>query len=435
MKNTIAIIGRPNVGKSTIFNRIVGERKAIVDDISGVTRDRIYGEGEWNGKRFNLIDTGGFVANSDDVFEAAIRDQVRIAIEEADVILFITDVTTGITNLDDSVADLLRRSNKKVVLAVNKVDNTYRMYEANEFYSLGFENIHFISSISGAGTGDLLDALVEPLDGIQEDPIEQRIPKICILGQPNVGKSSMVNALMGEERNIVTDIAGTTRDTINSYYNKFGKEFILIDTAGIRRKNKVHENLEFYSVIRAIKAIDEADVCVIMIDANKGIEAQDLTLYSLAVKKKKGIILVVNKWDLLEKETNTLRDYEVRLKEKLAPFNDIPIVFTSTLEKQRIHKLIETLLEVYQNKYKRVQTSKLNEFIKHVTELHHPPSHRGNFITIKYSTQLPSSPPAFVFFSNYPKQIGTSYRNFLENQIRKEYDFKGVPIQIFFREK
>ncbi|MBP7477932.1 MAG: ribosome biogenesis GTPase Der [Chitinophagales bacterium] len=434
MGSTVAIIGRPNVGKSTIFNRLIEQRKAIIDDMSGVTRDRIYGESEWGGKVFNIIDTGGFVPNSVDVFESAIREQVLIAMEEASLILFMVDVTTGITDLDDAVATLLRKNKKDVILVVNKVDNTQRLYDGSEFYSLGFENIFFISSISGAGTGDLLDAIALKVDGKEEENLEG-IPKVAIIGQPNVGKSSMINALLGEERNIVTNVAGTTRDTINSRYNKFDKEFILIDTAGIRRKNKVSENLEFYTVIRAIKAMDEADIIILMVDARTGLEGQDMSLYKLAEKKRKGIILVVNKWDLVTKETNTMKGFEEQLRTKLAPFNDIPIIFTSVHEKQRIYNVIENIFTVYENLHKKIKTSVLNDFLKKITDKHAPPSHRGSFVTIKYVTQLPAFVPTFAFFSNYPKQIGESYRHYIENQMREEFDFKGVPINVFFREK
>lgn len=434
MGSTVAIIGRPNVGKSTLFNRLTEERKAIVDDISGVTRDRIYGEVEWGGKIFNLIDTGGFVPSTSDVFELAIRDQVKIAIEEASLLLFMVDVTTGITDLDDSVADLLRKSNKEVILIVNKVDNPERMYQANEFYSLGFTNMFFVSSISGTGTGEILDAIIERVEG-KDESYNEEIPRVAIVGQPNVGKSSMVNAFLGEDRNIVTNIAGTTRDTINAHYNKFNREFILIDTAGIRRKSKVHENLEFYSVIRAIKAMDEADIIVIMIDAKAGIAAQDMSLYKLAQKKKKGILMVVNKWDTVEKENNTLKNYEEALRKKLAPFNDIPILFTSVIEKQRIFNVIEAVFQVNENLRRKIATSKLNDFLHKALEQHSPPSYRGTFVKIKYVTQLPSKVPSFAFFCNYPKYLPESYKNYLENKLRQEFDFTGVPVNIFFREK
>ena len=350
MSKLIAIVGRPNVGKSTLFNRLIGERKSIIDDMSGVTRDRIYGNTDWNGRNVSVVDTGGFVKNSNDVFEAAIRLQVQIAIDEADVILFMTDVTTGITDYDEAVADMLRRTKKPVILTVNKVDNGTRQLAANEFWSLGFENTFFLSSITGSGTGDLLDAIMDVLPPDDDDNYDIDLPKVAILGRPNVGKSSFVNALLDEDRNIVTDIAGTTRDAIHTRYTKFGHDFILIDTAGIRKKSKVHEDLEFYSVIRAIKSIEETDVCLLMIDATVGLEAQDMSIYSLIIKRKKGVVLLVNKWDLMEKETNTARDYEKVLREKLAPFNDIPILFISTIEKQRIFKAVELLMEVHKNR-------------------------------------------------------------------------------------
>jgi GTP-binding protein len=437
MSFTVAITGRPNVGKSTFFNRLLEQRKAIVDDVSGVTRDRQYGVAEWIGKSFNLIDTGGFVPQSDDVFEIEIAKQVNIAIQEANVIIFMVDVSTGITNLDESMADLLRRSHKPVFLAVNKVDNHNRMLEASEFYSLGFEHIFFLSSISGSGTGELLDAVVNEMkdDGDNVTDTTEGTPKFAIIGQPNVGKSSLLNALVGQERTIVSDIAGTTRDTIHTHYNLYNKEFILIDTAGIRRKTKVHEDLEFYSVIRAIKAIDEADICLLLIDAGKGITAQDLSIYSLAVNKGKGIVVLVNKWDLIEKETNTARDYEKDLKERLAPFNDVPIIFISVTEKQRIFKSIEAALEVYENKFRKVPTSQLNDIMLKAVEQFHPPVVRGNSVKIKYVTQLPTHTPSFAFFCNYPDDIKAPYRNYLENKLREKFHFKGVPVRLFFRKK
>ena len=434
MANIVAIVGRPNVGKSTFYNRMVGGRQAIVDDISGVTRDRMYGTCEWNGKSFTVIDTGGFVKNSDEVFESAIRNQVKIAIEEATIIVFVVDVSTGITDLDEQMAQMLRRSDKPVLLAVNKVDNHQRMLDANEFWSLGFEETFFIAAISGSGTGDLLDGVTEKLHDDVE-PSEGDLPKFAIVGRPNVGKSSLTNALLGVERNIVTPIAGTTRDPIHSTYSKFGKEFVLIDTAGIRKKRKVHEDLEFYSVMRAIRAIEESDVCFLMVDAQTGIEAQDMSIFNLAKKRNKGIVLLVNKWDLVEKETNTARDYEVELKKKLAPFVDLPIVFISALEKQRIFKAIEAGIAVYENRSQKIRTSVLNEIIGEAIEAYEPPSHKGRFVKIKYITQLPTYYPAFAFFCNYPKYIKESYRNYLENQLRKHFNFKGVPIGIFFRKK
>jgi GTP-binding protein len=436
MSFTVAITGRPNVGKSTFFNRMLEQRKAIVDDLSGVTRDRQYGVAEWAGKSFNIIDTGGFVANSDDIFEIEIAKQVNIAISEADAIIFMVDASSGITNLDESMADLLRRSHKPVHLAVNKVDNHERLMEASEFYSLGFENIFFLSSISGSGTGELLDAVISTMDPDADAIVEDEgIPKFAIIGQPNVGKSSLLNSLIGQERTIVSDIAGTTRDTIHTHYNLYNKEFILIDTAGLRKRAKVHEDLEFYSVIRAIKAMDEADICLLLLDAGKGIGAQDLAIYSLAVKKGKGIVVLVNKWDLIEKETNTARDYEKELRQRLAPFNDVPIIFISVIEKQRIFKSIEAALEVYENKKKKVATSKLNDVMLKAVEQYHPPVVRGNAIKIKYVTQLPTHTPSFAFFCNYPDDVKTPYKNYLENKLRENFDFKGVPVRLFFRKK
>ncbi|MFN8246919.1 MAG: ribosome biogenesis GTPase Der [Ferruginibacter sp.] len=438
MSFTVAITGRPNVGKSTFFNRLLEQRKAIVDDQSGVTRDRQYGEAEWTGKKFNVIDTGGFVAGSDDVFEREIRKQVIIALEEANAVVFMVDASTGITNLDESMADLLRRSSKPVFLAVNKVDNHSRLMEASEFYSLGFEHIFFLSSVSGSGTGELLDAIAEliPAQGSEDENPASELLKFAIIGQPNVGKSSLLNALVGTERTIVSDIAGTTRDTIHTHYNLFNKEFILIDTAGIRRKSKVHEDLEFYSVIRAIKAMDEADVCLLLLDADKGITAQDLAIYSLAEKKGKGIVVLVNKWDLVEeKGTNTARDYENELKKRLAPFNDVPVVFISVLEKQRIFKSIEMALQVYENRNPNVPTSQLNDVMLKAVEAYHPPVVRGNAIKIKYVTQLPTKTPTFAFFCNFPDDIKTPYKNYLENKLRENFQFTGVPVRLFFRKK
>ncbi|MCX6323731.1 MAG: ribosome biogenesis GTPase Der [Sphingobacteriales bacterium] len=436
MSFTVAITGRPNVGKSTFFNRLLEERKAIVDDVSGVTRDRQYGVAEWAGKSFNLIDTGGFVARSEDVFEKEIAKQVHIAIDESNVILFMVDASTGITNLDEAMADMLRRSDKPVLLVVNKVDNHNRLMEASEFYSLGFDQIFFLSSISGSGTGELLDAINALIpDEPAADENVVALPKFAIIGQPNVGKSSLLNALIGSERTIVSDIAGTTRDTIHTHYNLFNKEFILIDTAGIRRKTKVHEDLEFYAVIRAIKAMDEADVCLLLLDAGKGITAQDLSIFSLAVKKGKGIVVLVNKWDLVEKETNTSRDYEKDLKKRLAPFSDVPILFISVTEKQRIFKSIEAALEVYDNRHRKVATSKLNEVMLKAIEHYHAPVVRGHSVKIKYVTQLPTHTPSFVFFCNYPDDIKAPYRNYLENQLREHFNFTGVPVRLFFRKK
>ena len=433
MGNILAIVGRPNVGKSTFFNRLIGERQAIIDDTSGVTRDRQYGSCEWNGKTFTVVDTGGFVPDSTDIFEAAIRDQVRIAIDEASVIVFMTDVTTGITDLDEEVSELLRRSDKPVLLAVNKVDNNQRRFDANEFWSLGFEETYFLSSMTGSGSGDLLDALVEHIEIEEEDT--SGLPKFAILGQPNVGKSSFLNALIGEERNIVTDIAGTTRDSIHTRYNKFGKDFLLIDTAGIRKKSKVHENLEFYSVMRAIKALEESDVCILMIDAQDGVESQDLSIFRLAQKRNKGIVLIVNKWDLIKKETNTARDFENEILNRFRPFDDMPVIFISAIEKKRIFKAVESALQVHENRNRKIKTSELNNLMLPIIENNPPPSHRGSFVKIKYITQLPTYFPAFAFFCNNPKYLREEYKNFLENQLRKHFDFSGVPIGLFFRKK
>lgn len=438
MSFTVAIVGRPNVGKSTFFNRLLEQRKAIVDDVSGVTRDRQYGVADWNGKNFNVIDTGGFVAGSEDIFEKEIARQVLIAVEEADAIIFMTDAHTGMTDLDDSMADVLRRSTKPVFLAVNKVDNNERLLEASEFYSMGFDQVFFIAAASGSGSGELLDAITELIPaGQSEDEIlpNEGLPKFAIIGQPNVGKSSLLNALIGQERTIVSDIAGTTRDTIHTHYNLFQKEFILIDTAGLRRKTKVHEDLEFYSVIRAIKAMDEADVCLLLIDAEKGITAQDLNIYSLAARKGKGVLVLVNKWDLVEKETNTAKEYTDTLKKRLAPFNDVPILFISAKEKTRIFKAIEMALDVYENRKRKIPTSKLNDVMLRAVEQYHAPVVRGHAVKIKFVTQLPTATPSFAFFSNFPDDIKTPYRNYLENQLRENFQLTGVPIRIFFRKK
>jgi len=431
----VAIVGRPNVGKSTFFNRLLEQRKAIVDDVSGVTRDRQYGVADWAGKTFNLIDTGGFVPDSEDVFETEIRKQVLIAMEEANALIFMVDAATGITNLDEAMADVLRRTTKPVYLAVNKVDNSDRLLEAAEFYSLGFDNIFFLSSMTGSGTGELLDEIAALIQDDQADEGLTDLPKFAIIGQPNVGKSSLLNALIGQERTIVSDIAGTTRDTIHTRYNLFQKDFILIDTAGIRRKTKVHEDLEFYSVIRAIKAMDEADVCMLLLDASKGITAQDLNIFSLAVKKGKGIVVLVNKWDLVAKETNTAKEYEKELKGRLAPFTDVPIVFISVLEKTRIFKAIEIALEVYENRQRKVATAELNDVMLRAVEAYHAPVVRGHPLKIKYITQLHTLVPSFAFFCNFPEDVKQPYKNYLENKLRESFNFKGVPVRLFFRKK
>lgn len=433
MGNIVAIVGRPNVGKSTFYNRLIGEKQAIIDDISGVTRDRQYGMTEWNGKQFTVVDTGGFVEHSNDVFESAIRQQVKIAIDEASVIVFMVDVTTGITDLDDEVTQMLRKTNKPVILVVNKVDNHARQLAANEFWSLGFEETHFLSSLSGSGSGEVMDAISELIT--EDTSLDTELPKLAIVGQPNVGKSSLTNALLGVERNIVTDIAGTTRDSIHTKYEKFGKEFFLIDTAGIRKKGKVHEDLEFYSVLRAIRAIEEADVVMLMIDAKVGIESQDMSIFKIIVRRKKGVIVLVNKWDAVEKETNTARDFEAKIRKKLSPFNDVPIVFVSALEKTRIFKAVEKAIEVYENRQQKIKTSVLNDIMLKAMEAYPPPAYRGKFIKIKYITQLPTYHPAFAFFCNYPDFIRDDYKSFLENQLRKNFPLSGVPISIYFRKK
>ncbi len=433
---TAAIVGRPNVGKSTLFNRLVEQRKAIVDNVSGVTRDRQYGICEWNGKTFNIIDTGGFVADSEDVFEKAIAKQVKIAIDEADVVLFMTDAAVGITDLDENMLQLLRTSKRPVFLVVNKVDNADRMLLASEFYAMGFDHIFFVSSISGSGTGELLDAITQLIPEAEEEKEDENaIPKFAIIGQPNVGKSSLLNALVGNERTIVSDIAGTTRDTIHTHYNLFNKEFILIDTAGLRKKSSEKDDLEFYSVIRAIRAMDEADVCMLLIDATKGITAQDVNIFSLAARKGKGIVLLVNKWDLMEKTTNTAKEYEKRIKEKIAPFTDVPIIFISALEKVRIFKAMEVALEVYKNRHTKISTSKLNDVILKAVENFHAPVVRGHTVKIKYVTQLPTHIPSFAFFTNFPDDIKTPYKNYLENQLRSKFNLSGIPIRLFFRKK
>ena len=435
MAFTVAIVGRPNVGKSTFFNRLLEQRKAIVDDVSGVTRDRQYGVADWAGKNFNVIDTGGFVPNSADIFETEIRKQVKIAIEEANAIIFLVDAAVGITDLDDAMASVLRKTTKPVFLVVNKVDNNERLMEASEFYGLGFEKTFFVSSISGSGTGEILDGITELITDSDDVLENMDIPKFAIIGQPNVGKSSLLNALVGQERTIVSDIAGTTRDTIHTHYNMFQKEFILIDTAGIRKKTKVNEDLEFYSVIRAIRAMDEADVCLLLLDASKGITGQDLSIFGLAAKKGKGIVVLVNKWDLVDKETNTARDYEKTLKDKMAPFTDIPILFISVKDKTRIMKAMELGLEVYENKTRRIATSQLNDIMLKAVEAYHAPVVRGNQVKIKYVTQLPTQVPSFAFFTNYPDDIRAPYKHYLENQLRQNFNFTGVPVRIFFRKK
>lgn len=434
MNNIVAIVGRPNVGKSTLFNRLIGMKKAIVDEKSGVTRDRHYGKSEWNGVSFHVIDTGGYVVNSEDIFEGEIKKQVLFAIEESDIILFMVDVTSGITDLDDDIANLLRKARKKVILVVNKVDNNQRRYEANEFYKLGIGDLFPISSINGSGTGELLDTLTENLIFKEEKP-DDDLPKFAIVGRPNVGKSSLINSLIGEERNIVTPEAGTTRDSIFIRYRKYNHDFYLVDTAGIRKKRKVSENLEFYSVLRAIRAIESSDVCLVMIDATRGLESQDLNIVNLAKKNHKGLVILVNKWDLIEKDTNTTLKFEKIIKQKLEPFTDIPVLFISAINRQRIYKVLEKALEVFEKRKQKISTSRLNNVLLKAIEKYSPPAARGRYIKIKYITQLPTHAPSFAFFSNFPDLIKEPYRRYLENRIRENFDFSGVPIQIFFRKK
>ena len=434
MSNIVAIVGRPNVGKSTLFNRLVGARKAIVKEVSGVTRDRHYGKSNWNGKDFSVIDTGGYVTGSDDVFEGEIRRQVEIAIDEANVILFMVDVETGVTDLDQAVAHVLRKSVKPVMVVANKVDNHDRLNEIYEFYNFGLDQVYGISSINGSGTGDLLDALVSKFseDQIKED---LGIPRLAIVGKPNVGKSSLTNALLGNERNIVTNISGTTRDSIDSRYNAFGFDMILVDTAGIRKKSKVHEDIEFYSVMRAIKTIEDCDVCLFMIDGTEPVQNQDMSIFSVIEKNKKGIVLLVNKWDLIEKDTSSTKKYEESIKERLAPFTDLPIVFISALNKQRIHKALETAMQVYQNRMQKIPTSQLNEVMLEAIKKNPPPSYKGKYIKIKYVTQLPTHSPSFAFFCNLPQYIKDPYKRYIENQLRQSFNLNGVPIRVFFRKK
>ena len=432
----VAIVGRPNVGKSTLFNRLVGMRQAIVDETAGVTRDRHYGKCEWCGTEFSVVDTGGYTSGSDDIFEEEIRKQVVTAIEESDLVLFMTEAATGITDYDAEIADLLRRSRKPVVLAVNKVDSGDKMYDSYQFYSLGLGDVWSISAANGGGTGDLLDEIVRllPPDAAAEDE-HPGVPRIAIVGRPNVGKSSLTNALLGTDRNIVTPLAGTTRDSISSYYNKFGHEFILVDTAGMRKKGKVHEDLEFYSVMRAIRAIEHSDVCILMIDAQTGLEAQDMNILNLIEKNRKGCVLVVNKWDTLEKRSNTLKEYTESLKARLAPFNDIPIIFTSVIKKQRIMDVLNAAAMVYGNYSKKIPTSVLNEEMLPEIENYPPPAWKGKYVKIKYITQLPTKSPAFAFFCNLPQYVKDPYKRFLENRLREKFGFTGCPVRIFMRQK
>ena len=433
MSNIVAVVGRPNVGKSTLFNRLIKQRQAIVDSVSGVTRDRHYGKSDWNGKEFSVIDTGGYVKGSDDIFEGEIRKQVTLAIEESDIIIFVVDVEEGITPMDTEVANLLRKVKKPVFMAVNKVDNSMLEADAVEFYNLGLGDYYTISSINGSGTGELLDALAEEL--VEEIEIDQELPRFAVVGRPNAGKSSFINALIGEDRNIVTDIAGTTRDSIDTKYNRFGFDFNLVDTAGIRKKSKVKEDLEFYSVMRAVRTIEYADVIILMVDASRGFESQDQNIFWLAEKNKKGVVILINKWDLVEKETNTMRDYEAAVRKEIAPFTDVPIIFTSVLTKQRIFKAIETAVTVFQSRKNRIPTSKLNETMLEIIKNNPPPATKGKFVKIKYCMQLPTPTPQFAFFANLPQYVRDPYRRYLENQLREIYDFNGVPIIIYFRQK
>ena len=433
----VAIVGRPNVGKSTLFNRLVGMRKAIVDDTAGVTRDRHYGRCEWCGREFSVVDTGGYTTDSDDVFEAAIRSQVQIAIDESDVVLFMVEAATGITDYDAEIADVLRRSRKPVILCVNKVDSGAKMFDAYDFYGLGLGEIWSISAANGSGTGDLLDEIVRVLPPDEgPEPLDRPdLPHVAIVGKPNVGKSSLTNALLGEDRNIVTPVAGTTRDSITTYFNKFGHEFMLVDTAGMRRKSKVHEDLEFYSVLRSIRAIENADVCVLMIDATQGMEAQDMNVFNLIVRNRKGCVIVVNKWDLFEKESNTMRDYTEALRRRIAPFDDVPIIFTSVTEKQRILNVLDAIADVSANYAQKIPTARLNEALLPVIEETPPPAWKGKYVKIKYITQLPTRFPSFAFFCNLPQYVKDPYKRFLENQLRSRFNFCGCPIQIFIRQK
>ncbi|WP_267739995.1 ribosome biogenesis GTPase Der [Myroides injenensis] len=437
MSNIVAIVGRPNVGKSTFFNRLIQRRDAIVDSVSGVTRDRNYGKSEWNGREFSVIDTGGYVKGSDDIFEGEIRRQVSLAIDEADVIVFVVDVEEGITPMDEEVARLLRKEKKPIFVAVNKVDSAKRMDDCYEFYNLGLGEIFPIAGISGSGTGDLLDAVVEALPAEEErgDSEEEELPRFAVVGRPNAGKSSFINALIGEDRYIVTDIAGTTRDSIDTRFTQFGFDFNLVDTAGIRRKAKVKEDLEFYSVMRSIRAIEYSDVCILMVDATRGFESQDQNIFWLAEKNRKGIVILVNKWDLVDKDTMTSKQFEEKIREEIAPFTDVPIIFTSTVTKQRLLKALETAVEVFENRKQRISTSKFNEAMLPIVERTPPPAIKGKYIKIKYCMQLPSPTPQFVFFANLPQYIKEPYKRFMENKLREIYNFSGVPIEIYFRQK
>lgn len=435
MSNIIAIVGRPNVGKSTLFNRLTESRDAIVKEVSGVTRDRIYGRGEWNGFPFSVIDTGGYVHGSEDIFEAEIRKQVEIAIQEADVILFVVDVMAGIVDLDQTVAQILRKSKKPVYIVANKVDNTQRYGLSSEFYEFGLGDVFDVSATNGSGTGELLDEVVKDFSPEMDYSVEDSLPRISVVGRPNVGKSSFINALTGEDRNIVTDISGTTRDSIHTRYKSYGFDFTLIDTAGIRKKAKVTEDIEYYSTLRSVRTIENSDVCIFMIDATEGLQKQDLTIYYMIEKNHKGVVVLVNKWDLVEKDHKTLEEYEVNLRQQLAPFNDVPIIFTSTVTKQRIHKALEETMRVFENRISKISTSELNDFMLGLIAATPPPAMKGKYIKVKFVTQLPTHAPAFAFFCNLPQYIPDSYKRFLENRMREKYDFQGVPIRIFFRKK
>jgi GTP-binding protein len=434
MANIVAIVGRPNVGKSTLFNRLTESRDAIVDSVSGVTRDRHYGKAEWIGVEFSVIDTGGYTINSDDVFEEEIKKQVQLAIDEATSIVFLVDVTTGITDHDEAIANFLRRSDKPILVVANKVDTNDRIIQASEFYSFGLGEVFCISSTNGGGTGEMLDALVETFP--TKDPLpELEIPRIAVVGRPNVGKSSLINALLNIERNIVTDQAGTTRDLLHTRYQSFGFDFYLVDTAGIRKQSKVHENIEFYSVLRSIRSIEESDVCLLMIDATEGMEKQDLNIFYTIEKNSKGVVILVNKWDLVEKETSTMKEYEDKIRERIAPYTDVPILFISTLTKQRIHKAIETAMEVHENMRTRIPTSKLNEVMQPILDGNPPPQTKGKFVKIKYVMQLPTHKPAFAFYCNLPQYVKDPYKRFLENKLRENFNLTGIPIKIFMRAK
>lgn len=436
MGNIVAIVGRPNVGKSTLFNRLTESRSAIVDEASGVTRDRHYGKVDWNGKEFTLIDTGGYVKGSEDIFEDEIRRQVIIAIEECDLIIFVVDVMSGITDLDQAVANLLRKTEKRVILVSNKVDNHARIPESSVFYKFGIgEEIFNVSSINGSGTGELLDEVVKHLEDTSEEEEDDEIPRLAIVGRPNVGKSSLLNALIGEDRNIVTNIAGTTRDSITTHYNAFGFDLKLIDTAGLRKKGKVNEDIEFYSVMRAVRTIENTDVCLLMIEATEGVMSQDMNIFHLAIKNKKGVVILVNKWDLVDKETNTAKKFEEEIKKRIAPFTDVPIIFTSVMNKQRIHKALEEVVQVHKNRRRRIPTSKLNEVMLEAIAQNPPPALKGKWIKIKFVTQLPTYAPTFAFFCNLPQYIKEPYKRYLENKLRENFNFKGVPMQIFMRKK